>query len=657
MTYWLVMMAALFGPMAVAGELTVSVGPGQAGPISWQELSLEYRVGSAGGWQARLVGLAQLDGHPLGDWTASCAASAEVALPGCALGQLNWRLDEGIELEAEFAVAQGEDEWQVTVQGQGWELAVNVPEANPTDFRAVAAFRDFALSSLPTVVLVPAGLSVLEGRLNGQARWPGNDVLGVDLRFEGVNLDTVDGLIAAESLEVAVELNLSYLDQNLRWSGQLSQHDGEVLAGPVYLPAPQQPLRLQFAGHREGPDQWRFSRLVFTDPNALAVTGSALLELGDDGPELAGLELEEIEVKLPAFWQRWADGPAGQAGFGDLQTRGELRGRASWTQDLGWAGSATVDRVDLLDPSGRLSLEGFSGTLGWESEGSESDLSWDGLEVYGLPFGSSRLRLKRQDAGLALLAPLELPLLDGAVVVDNLNWQPGEVETAGLRMDARIRPLSLTRLTRQLGWPEFGGQLSGEFPGVIYAEERLSFTGGILVQAFSGTIALDELAIERPFGTLPALSAQVQISRLDLLELTGAFNFGRMEGQASGWMRDLRLLDWRPVRMDTRLFTHEDVPRRRISQRAVENLSSLGGAGGALISGTVLRVFEDFPYRRAGLACRLANNICHIDGVARHESGGFYIVEGRALPRLDIIGHRRLVDWPQLVAQLEAMMD
>ena len=69
----------------------------------------------------------------------------------------------------------------------------------------------------------------------------------------------------------------------------------------------------------------------------------------------------------------------------------------------------------------------------------------------------------------------------------------------------------------------------------------------------------------------------------------------------------------------------------------------------------MLRMFEEFPYRRAGLACRLDRNICHIDGVAPHESGGFYIVQGRGLPHLDIVGHRRLVDWPRLVAQLVAM--
>jgi hypothetical protein len=197
--------------------------------------------------------------------------------------------------------------------------------------------------------------------------------------------------------------------------------------------------------------------------------------------------------------------------------------------------------------------------------------------------------------------------------------------------------LSLTRLTRALEWPEFGGVLSGHFPGVVFADERIRVAGGIDIQAFSGRIRIADLEIERPFGTLPALAAQVELNRLDLLELTGAFNFGRMEGQMSGWMRDLRLLDWRPVAMDTRMFTHEDARRRRISQRAVDNLSSLGGgrwrpdqrhlaAGVRGFSLSPCRpglptVQQYLPHRRCG----------------PHESGGFYIVEDGAAAA----GHHR----------------
>jgi len=310
--------------------------------------------------------------------------------------------------------------------------------------------------------------------------------------------------------------------------------------------------------------------------------------------------------------------------------------------------------VNIRDPAGRFAVESLDGRFQRDAQRLQADLIWDGFDLFSLAFGGSRLMAEGQPSGWKLTRPLRLPLLDGAVVVDHLAVDAEVAGEPAVTLDAGIEPLDLAELTRMLNFPVFGGALSGRFPGIRLSGDRIRFAGGIDVKAFSGGIHLSELVIERPFGSLPALAAQVEFERLDLGELTGAFNFGHMEGQLSGWMRDLRLLDWRPVAMDARLFTHEDTPRRRISQRAVRNLSQLGG-GAAAIGATVLRMFEEFPYRRAGLACRLDRNICHIDGVAPNESGGFYIVEGRGLPHLDVVGHRRLVDWPQLVAQLVAM--
>ena len=39
----------------------------------------------------------------------------------------------------------------------------------------------------------------------------------------------------------------------------------------------------------------------------------------------------------------------------------------------------------------------------------------------------------------------------------------------------------------------------------------------------------------------------------------------------------------------------------------------------------------------------------------RSDSSGFTIVEGSGLPRLTVIGHNRLVDWPTLVERLKAV--
>ena len=140
--------------------------------------------------------------------------------------------------------------------------------------------------------------------------------------------------------------------------------------------------------------------------------------------------------------------------------------------------------------------------------------------------------------------------------------------------------------------------------------------------------------------------------------MTGAFSFGRITGRLSGRVDGLRLFNWSPVAFDARLYTPpDDRSKHRISQRAVENIGSIGGGGAgvtAALSSGFLRFFDDFNYDRLGLSCRLENDVCAMDGVAPAPNGGYYLVKGKGLPRIDVIGSSRRVDWPRLVQQLIA---
>ena len=87
----------------------------------------------------------------------------------------------------------------------------------------------------------------------------------------------------------------------------------------------------------------------------------------------------------------------------------------------------------------------------------------------------------------------------------------------------------------------------------------------------------------------------------------------------------------------------------------MDNLSSIGGGPTALLSSTFLRFFEDFGYDELGLSCVLSNNVCSMNGVGPAPNGGYYIVKGSGLPRIDVIGFSRKVDFPQLLRRLEAV--
>ena len=95
--------------------------------------------------------------------------------------------------------------------------------------------------------------------------------------------------------------------------------------------------------------------------------------------------------------------------------------------------------------------------------------------------------------------------------------------------------------------------------------------------------------------------------------------------------------------------------KQRISQRAVQDLSSVGDASFATsLQSQLIGLFDDFGYSRIGIACRLSDDVCSMDGLGS-AGQGFIIVEGSGLPRLTVVGFNRQVDWPTLVERLGAI--
>ena len=74
-----------------------------------------------------------------------------------------------------------------------------------------------------------------------------------------------------------------------------------------------------------------------------------------------------------------------------------------------------------------------------------------------------------------------------------------------------------------------------------------------------------------------------------------------------------------------------------------------------MLSQGALRFFEEFGYSRLGFSCRLRGTVCELDGV-EPAAAGYYLVKGGGLPRIDIIGHVRRVDWAELVSRVQRAM-
>ena len=265
-----------------------------------------------------------------------------------------------------------------------------------------------------------------------------------------------------------------------------------------------------------------------------------------------------------------------------------------------------------------------------------------------------------------------VPFAGGALRFERFRLQPplGERPTqAGFALD--VEDLDLGTLSKSLGLPAFRGTLAGRIPDARYADDRLVFEGGLAMDVFDGRGQVSSLAVERPFGVAPTLSADLSLDDLDLLAVTEVFDFGSISGRLDGRIDGLRLVDWTATAFDAELHTQ---PRRgvkqRISQRAVQNISSVGDASFVTsLQGQLIGLFDDFGYRRIGIACRLRNQVCEMSGLdgrgpapgrpapgsSGSGVGGFTIVEGSGVPRLNVVGFNRRVDWPTLVERLQAV--
>ncbi|RMG27503.1 MAG: hypothetical protein D6721_10510 [Gammaproteobacteria bacterium] len=478
-----------------------------------------------------------------------------------------------------------------------------------------------------------------------------------DLDVRELAFSNPDGTLAAESVRLRARVSGRGLPgPGMRGRLRLEGTQGALYIDPLYLErrpgAPPLELEAAFRRTRHG---WVFERVHYRHPGVLAL---ALDRLSLPPQPHAAFTLTLLDAHLdrawPAYVQPWLAGSLAD----DLDLAGtaqgtlRLRGRTLEAVRLQVRGG----RVD--DHLGRLRLDGVEIDLEHARDGQvhHSRVRWRNGRLYRVTLGATDLALRSQGTRWSLEKEASLPVLDGRLLVDtfDLRLPSGKGAAPEWHLDAVLTPVSLRRLAAALHWPPFRGTLSGVIPDVHYAHHRLRVGGVLLAQVFDGAVRVRHLVLERPFGRFPRLHADVELDRLDLEPLTGAFSFGRIEGRLSGYVRDLVLEDWQPVAFDAWLGTPaDDRGPHRISQRAVENLSSLGGGATGALSKGLLRFFENFPYRRLGIGCRLAEGVCRMRGVAPAPRG-YYIVQGRLLPHLDVVGYATELDWNTLVARLKA---
>lgn len=496
-------------------------------------------------------------------------------------------------------------------------------------------------------------LSRIDGQLALDAELPAASTapFRVDYSLRGAGFDTTAGTYAAAEVGLAGKLDLrsSAKGWSLIHDGQLS--GGEVLLGSFHAKLADHGTRLGFRLAPDG-DAYRLDQLAYADPAVLELKGSARIAPARS-PALQDLSLDSIDLRLPAAQQRYLQGLLGAAGWAELASSGRLHGRARFDA-AGIAGAALhLEDVALAETGRGVEVKGLAGQLEWAREGEApgGQLGWQSAALYSLPLGAASSRWNSRDGVLALAAPARIPLLGGALDVLNLQLHPAAASSERLQAGLAVHDVELAALSKALGWPRFGGKLGGAVPQLRYADQRLDLAGGLMLNVFDGTLNVTGLALERPFGVMPSLSADIAFSGLDLALVTGTFDIGEISGRLSGQVRELRLVDWAPVAFDAEF---KALDGGRISQRAVKTISSVGGGGiAAGLQASVLRLFDTFGYARLGIGCRLRNAVCQMRGLD-NDGARYTLVEGRGLPRIQIVGHQSEVDWAVLVDRLKA---
>ena len=496
--------------------------------------------------------------------------------------------------------------------------------------------------------------------------------LSIDLRAEGIDAEpnsfavnallekltgqSQDGRRAAENATLGLSVRTQRERGVWQWLGRLEFRNGAVYIEPLYLEAPAGIIGLNAAGVWDGRLQRAdIGYLSYSHPKIGEVTGYGTVGFKPEFTVKQG-DLSLLTTDLKALSATYVQPFLTGSALEGVTLEGRLNAAISLVQQTLTRCSLEFSQLNVDDAKRRFRLKEGIGALHWSSDSDfsrVSELSWQQLQVYGVPVGPSTFSFLTKAQTVRLLEKTHLPFLDGFVTIDRFDWQAKPQSDPDVYFVGAVKQVSLEKLTEALNWTSLSGTVSGAIPGVDYRDKKLTLEGELLIKVFDGEIRIKDLASSGLFGDFPQVYSDITLDNLDLDQLTRKFKIGGIEGRLSGFVHDLYLENWRPVTFYAWLGTPEgDDSRHRISQKAVENLTSIGGGGATdLVSRTFLRLFDNFGYDRLGIGCYLHQGVCQLTGVEPAPQG-YYIVKGGGLPRIDVIGYNPRIDWNVLLERL-----
>jgi hypothetical protein len=513
--------------------------------------------------------------------------------------------------------------------------------------------------------LKPDGPRLSAGRMDLSAETslakPAFAAISLAMGYRELAFADTSGLRAGEKISGTINLAMQR-NQATGWNFKVaSEHnDGEVYWQPAYL---------KLAGHRwQVAGQWSPPTVHITDARILLartgeIRGDASLRpaaLAKGVKAFDRLRVKTAPLALTPLYDEWikpavAGGSTGLASV--LQVAGVGEAEVDIDQGRLTRVLAKLARVNVTDPQeDRLSIQDLNAQLPWVAgETTGANVTFASARFYKVPLGGTSLPIAFSPESVELRR-VRIPILDGALEIDRLAGDRAD-GTWPIVLSGRITPVAMGELSTALGWPRMAGTLEANLPGMVYHQRALTINGEFSVRVFAGAVTARDVRVEEALGKNPRLTGDLLARNLDLGLVTQTFKFGRIEGRIDADLANMELLNWQPNRVDARIVSSPGEFPRKISQQAVQNISSLGGAGAAAaVQRSVLRFFEEFGYEKLGVTCILRAAVCEMGGVADAPQG-YVLVKGGGIPAITVLGYNRRVSWQELLRRVKGAIE
>ncbi|HEX2493428.1 MAG TPA: hypothetical protein VHK24_06595, partial [Steroidobacter sp.] len=501
----------------------------------------------------------------------------------------------------------------LSLREHGWTMRLALSRAPVTALLRLAA--QFGRAKAPFVA--SGGLADVTVAAHGSGRTVH------EARFEGrvaqLGLSNDAGSLATDKLDVEIKGVVGRSAGGAApFSLELRSRAGQAYAQPIFLDFGAHPLAAAARGVVDRDMRVILDSFSIDHSGVADAQGSAALDFRRAQP-LRSLDLRLASLRFPGAYESYLQPLLLDTSYAAMRTSGALSGHIEVQEGAPRSIDLGFHQLTADDGARNFALRDLIGRWTWRAEDAQvgedeeelssdavfSDLQWRGGLALGLELGAGRIRFSTRGRRFRLLEPARIPILDGALELQTLRIRSLGTPKVAFLVDATIQPISVARLCRSFGWPQFGGQVGGVISKLRMREGVITLGATLRGRVFDGAVSISDLRLEQPFGQWPRFHSSIELDNLDLDLVTRAFSFGRITGRLSGAIRNLQLFNWTPVAFDAQLYTPaEDRSRHRISQRAVQNIGSIGGSSAgvaAALSSGFMRFFDDFNYEKLGL--------------------------------------------------------